>query len=144
MNAPPLLASQLSGPIRDVVKTKRVLLVDTSHAKRDLRAEALRRFGMYVDSAADIAEAISWWRPSQYDLVLINMERGTGERDKFCDRVRSATPPQRLAFLVGQPEYLVDSPSADQELLMERGGGQAAIVGAEVSFSADSVDLTQR
>ncbi len=62
MNAPPLLASQLSGPIRDVVKTKRVLLVDTSHAKRDLRAEALRRFGMYVDSAADIAEAISWWR----------------------------------------------------------------------------------
>lgn len=144
MNAPPLLASQLSGPIRDVVKTKRVLLVDTSHAKRDLRAEALRRFGMYVDSAADIAEAISWWRPSQYDLVLINMERGTGERDKFCDRVRSATPPQRLAFLVGQPEYLVDSPSADQELLMERGGGQAAIVGAEVSFSAHSLDLTQR
>lgn len=51
MNAPPLLASQLSGPIRDVVKTKRVLLVDTSHAKRDLRAEALRRFGMWFNDA---------------------------------------------------------------------------------------------
>ena len=71
---------------------KRVLLVDTSHAKRDLRAEVLRKRGMYVDIAADIAEARSWWRPALYDLVLINMEKGKGLRDRFCDDVRSATP----------------------------------------------------
>jgi CheY-like chemotaxis protein len=140
----PLLALPLSAPIPDVVKTKRVLLVDTSHAKRDLRSEALRKHGMYVDSAADIAEARSWWRPALYDLVLINMERGKGQRDKFCDDVRSATPPQRLAFLVGQPEYLVDSPNADQELLMERGDEQAAIVGAKIALPADPGDSTQR
>jgi len=121
-----------------------VLLIDTSHAKRDLRAEVLRKLGMYVDSAADITEALSWWRPALYDLVLINVERGSGQRDKFCDRVRGATPPQRLAFLVGQPEYLVDSPNADQELLMERGDEPAAIVSAKIALPADPGNSTQR
>ena len=140
----PLLALPLSAPIPDEVKKKRVLLVDTSHAKRDLRAEALRKLGMYVDSAADIAEARSWWRPALYDLVLINMEKGKGIRDRFCDDLRSATPSQRLAFLVGQPEYLVDSPNADHELLMERGDEQAAVGSVKVAFPADPIDSTQR
>jgi CheY-like chemotaxis protein len=140
----PLLAVPLSAPIPDAVKKRRVLLVDTSHAKRDLRAEVLRKRGMYVDIAADIAEARSWWRPALYDLVLINMEKGKGQRDKFCDDLRSATPPQRLAFLVGQPEYLVDLPNADQELLMERGDEQQAIGSAQVGFTVDQIDSTQR
>jgi CheY-like chemotaxis protein len=140
----PLLAVPLSAPIPDAVKKRRVLLVDTSHAKRDLRAEVLRKRGMYVDIAADIAEARSWWRPALYDLVLINMEKGKGQRDKFCDDLRSATPPQRLAFLVGQPEYLVDLPNADQELLMERGDEQQVIGSAQVGFTVDQIDSTQR
>jgi CheY-like chemotaxis protein len=140
----PLLASPLSPPIPDVVKKKRVLLVDTSHVKRDLRAEVLRKRGIYVDSAADIAEARSWWRPALYDLVLINVEKGSGHRDKFCDDIRGATPPQRLAFLVGQPEYLADLPNPDQELLVERAVRQAAIGSAKGVFSADPRDSTQR
>ncbi|HTT23647.1 MAG TPA: hypothetical protein VMG82_32265 [Candidatus Sulfotelmatobacter sp.] len=140
----PLVALPLSAPIPDTVKRKRVLLIDTSYAKRDLRAEVLRKLGMYVDSAADITEALSWWRPALYDLVLINVERGSGQRDKFCDRLRGATPPQRLAFLVGQPEYLVDSLNADQELLMECGDEQAATVNAKVILSADPGNSTQR
>ena len=123
----PLLALPLSAPIPGGVKKKRVLLVDISHAKRDLRAEVLRKLGMEVDCAADIAEARSWWRPALYNLVLINMEKGRGQRDKFCDDLRSATPPQRLAFLVGQPEYLADSPNANEELAAEKGDEQAAI-----------------
>ena len=95
----PLLALPVSAPTPDVVKKKRVLLVDTSHAKRDLRAEVLRKLGMDVDSAADIVEARSWWKPGLYDLVLVNIEKGRGQRDKFCDDLRSATPSQRLAFL---------------------------------------------
>jgi len=144
MNTPLLASPPLSAPIPAVVKKKRVLLVDTSHAKRDLRVEVLRKLGMYVDSAADIAEARSWWRPALYDLVLINMERGRGQRDKFCDDIRGAKPPQQLAFLVGKPEYLVDSPNADQELLMERGDEQAAIGNARVAVPADPIDSTQR
>jgi CheY-like chemotaxis protein len=137
MNTPPLLALPVSAPVPDTVKKKRVLLIDTSHAKRDLRAEVMRKVGIDVDSAADIVEARIWWRPALYDLVLINMEKGRGQLDKFCDDVRNASPPQRLAFLVGQPEYLADSPSASEELAAENGDEQATIGGAKGMVPAD-------
>ena len=137
----PLLALPLSPP---APAKKRVLLIDASHAKRDLRAEVLRKLGMDVDSAADIAEARSWWRPGLYDLVLINMEKGQGQRDKFCDDVRSATPSQRLAFLVGQPEYLAGSPNANEESAPENGNEQAAIGNAKVTVHLDPGDMSQR
>ena len=112
-------ALPLSAAIPGAIKKKRVLLVDTSQIKRELRAEVMRKLGMDVDCAADIPEARSWWRPALYDLVLINMEKGRGHRDKFCDDVRGATPPQRVAFLVGQPEYLAESPNADYQAPLE-------------------------
>ena len=139
----PLLPLPVSAPIPDAVKKKRVLLIDTSHAKRDLRAEVLRKLRIDVDSAADIVEARVWWKPALYDLVLINMEKGRGQRDKFCDDVRSATPSQRLAFLVGQPEYLADSPNANEELLAENGDEEAAN-GANRIVATDVGDTTQR
>jgi len=114
---PPALPS--SPDIPRLAKKKRVLLVDTSEPKRELRAEVMRKLGMDVDCAADIREARSWWRAALYDLVLVNMEKGLGHRDRFCDEVRTANPPQRLAFLVGQPEYLAGSPHGDQELPVE-------------------------
>ena len=139
----PLPTLPLSAPIPDATKKKRVLLIDTSHAKRDLRAEVLRKLGMDVDCAADIVEARVWWRPALYDLVLINIEKGRGQRDKFCDDLRRATPRQRVAFLVGQPEYLADSPNADQELLMESRDEQAVIASAKGTFPADLGDTTE-
>ena len=143
MNSP-LLFLPVSELTADTVKKKRVLLIDTSHAKRDLRAEVLRKLGMDVDSAADIVEARSWWRPGLYDLVLINMEKGQGQRDKFCDDLRSARPSQRLAFLVGQPEYLAGSPNANQELAAENGSGQAAMGGAKGAVHVDPGGTAQR
>ena len=88
-------------------------------------------------------EARVWWRHALYDLVLINIEKGRGQRDKLCDDLRSATPPQRVAFLVGQPEYLADSPNADQELLMESMDEQAVIASAKRTFPADPGDTTE-
>ncbi len=140
----PMLSLPVSAPIPDAVKKKRVLLIDSSQAKRDLRAEVMRKLGIDVDSAADISEARVWWRPALYDLVLINMEKGRGQRDKFCDDLRSAIPPQRLAFLVGQPEYLTNSPDENQELVMESSEEQAVIGGAKSIVPADARDLTQR
>jgi CheY-like chemotaxis protein len=140
----PLPPLPLSAPIPDATKKKRVLLIDTSHAKRVLRTEVMRKFGMDVDCAADMAEARVWWRPALYDLVLINMQEGRGQRDKFCDDLRSATPPQRMAFLVGQPEYLADLPNADQELLMEIRDEQAVMSSAKGTFRADPGNATQR
>jgi len=139
----PLLPLPISAPIPDPVKKKRVLLIDSSHTKRDLRVEVMRKVGIDVDSAADIVEARVWWRPALYDLVLISTEKERGQRDKFCDDVRSAKPPQRLAFLVGQPEYLAASPVANEELLAENGDEQAAI-GAKSIVAADPGDTSQR
>lgn len=109
----PILAPPLLEPVSSPLKKKRVLLVDKSAAKRDLRADTMRKLGMEVDCAADIGEARSWWRADLYNLVLINLESELGDRDKFCQDIRGATPPQQLAFLVGKPEYLADSPNAD-------------------------------
>jgi hypothetical protein len=143
MTTPQPPASLLSAPIPGEVKKKRVLLVDTSQAKRELRAEVMRKLGMDVDCAADIVEARSRWRAALYDLVLINMDKGQGYRDKFCDDIRIATPPQRFAFLVGRPEYLADSPNADGESPVQNTDDQ--IMGdLKVALAADRGDLTQR
>jgi CheY-like chemotaxis protein len=140
----PLLDLPVSAPIPNAVKKKRVLLIDSSHVKRDLRAEVMRKRGIDVDSAADIVEARIWWRPALYDLVLISIEKGRGQRDKFCDDVRSAIPPQRLAFLVGQPEYLTDSPNQDQELAMVSGDEPAANGSGKGILPTHREDTTQR
>jgi hypothetical protein len=142
MTTPLPPALPLRPHILGAARKKRVLLVDTSHAKRELRAEVMRKLGMDVDCAADIAEARCWWRAGLYDLVLISMEKGQGDRDQFCDDVRGARPPQRLAFLVGQPEYLADSPNADEEAPVQNADEQI-VGGLKVAFAADG-DLTRR
>lgn len=113
----PSLTSLPSASAPGPIKRKRVLLVDTRPEKRSLRAEIMRRLGMDVDCAADISEARSWWRADLYDLVLINVGHELGRRDKFCEDMRSALPPQQLAFLVGKPDYLADTPNAEGAFL---------------------------
>ena len=108
-----LLTPKVSAPIPSADRKKRVLLIDASSRKRELRAEIMRRLGVEVDSAADIGEARCWWKVDLYDLVLINIENHRGSRDKFCDDIRAAAPRQRFAFLVGKPEYLSGSPGPD-------------------------------
>ncbi len=127
------------------IKKKRVLLVDGSPSKRDLRAESMRKLGIDVDCAADITEARSWWRADLYNLVLINMESGSVPRDKFCEDMRSATPPQALAFLVGKPEYLADAPSAEEECLGQPKQESSLLNETRPAGSADvSRDRSQR
>jgi CheY-like chemotaxis protein len=138
----PLVASPFCAPIPNTLKKRRVLLVDTSPAKRHLRAEVMRRLGMDVDCAADIPEARSWWKVDFYDLVLINMEEGLGHRDRFCEDIRNATPPQQLAFLVGKPDYLADSPSADPPI--QQDVGDVPVADVRAALSADLGDLPQR
>jgi len=97
-------------PDGGAAKKKRVLLLDTSQTKRDLRADVMRRLGIEVDCAADVLEARCWWRADLYNLVLINDAGETGSRDQFCTDLRGATPPQKIAFFVGGPEYLAALP----------------------------------
>lgn len=134
----------LAPPIPGGPKKKRVLLVDISTAKRELRADVMRKMGMDVDCAADISEARSWWRADLYDLVLINVDKGAGHRDKFCDDIRSATPSQHLAFLVGKPEYLANVPGLDGEVPLAVHHDAALIGDVKAALSIDLADLSQR
>jgi CheY-like chemotaxis protein len=110
----PVIALPLATPNVVPAKKKRVLLVDTSQTKRDLRADVMRKLGIEVDCAADVLEARCWWRADLYNLVLINVAGEIESRDKFCDDLRGAIPPQRIAFFVGGPEYLANLPHSDQ------------------------------
>src|SRR5438270_5536747 len=119
MSAPMLPVFHANPALADV-KKKRVLLVDSSRTKRDLRSETMRRLGADVDCAADITEARCWWRADLYDLVLMNVGSTKALTDKFCDDIRRLMPRQQIMFLVGKPEYLAalpgdDQPSAPQE-----------------------------
>lgn len=107
-------------------KKKRVLLVDTSRAKRDLRSETMRKLGIEVDCAADISEARCWWRADLYDLVLIHMEDSPAPLEKFCKDLRTATPPQQVMFLVGGPPYLSSAPGCEHGSQDEEHGSPAA------------------
>jgi CheY-like chemotaxis protein len=133
---PPLLGLPLAA-LPSKLKSKRVLLLDTSASMRDLRAESMRKLGMEVDCAADISEARSWWRADLYSLVLIDMESGLGHRDKFCDDMRNATPPQQISFLVGKPGYLADAPNADQVPVVQKNGDSAAWADVKTALAAD-------
>ena len=109
-----MTTTQILSPVPEAIprlqKKKRVLLVDASPVKRDLRAETMRKLGMNVDCAADISEARSWWRADLYNLVLINVGNELGNCDKFCQDMRNAEPKQQLGFLVGKPEYIANEP----------------------------------
>lgn len=144
MNTPVIAALPIAETIPVIDKKKKVLLVDASSYKRELRADVMRKLGMDVDCAADIPEARGWWRANLYDLVLINQEKGRGHRDKFCNDMRAARPPQRLAFLVGEPAYLADAPNEDGIFSVQNAEQQAMASDLRSAISAGMKDLTQR
>jgi hypothetical protein len=110
----PVVALPQPNPDGVPAKKKRVLLLDNSQTKRDLRADVMRKLGIDVDCAADVLEARCWWRADLYNLVLINATGEIDSREKFCADLRSAVPPQRIAFFVGGPEYLAATPHSDE------------------------------
>ena len=118
------------------VKKRRVLLVDSSRAKRDLRAEIMRKLGMDVDCAEDISEARTWWRADLYNLVLISAENEHGRRDRFCEDIRGAVPPQQMAFLVGKPEYLANSPIPDAAPILSEIGDPALLEDVKAALAS--------
>jgi CheY-like chemotaxis protein len=99
-------------------RKKRILLVDSYPTKRDLRAKILRKLGVEVDCASDISEARSLWQADSYNLVLMDVKREPRNLKEFCAEIADAKPPQRMAFLVGKPEYLAHTPGAETEELL--------------------------
>jgi CheY-like chemotaxis protein len=119
------VAPMPSVPTPAPIKKKRVLLVDGCEGTRNVRAEAMRKLGMDVDCACDISEARYWWKMDRYGLVIMSVASDAGDRDRFCEYVRGATPPQQVVFLVGKPEYFSNAPGAEAAQRAEVNGEQA-------------------
>lgn len=102
--------NQVLGP---AASKKRILLVVSDDVRRDLRARVLRKLGVDVECAADISEARSLWRSDFYNLVLFDVVRDARNAEEFCTEVKTAKPPQAVAFLVGKPDYIASSPRTE-------------------------------
>ncbi|MBZ5568095.1 MAG: hypothetical protein LAN64_09635 [Acidobacteriia bacterium] len=93
---------------------KLVLMVVTRSPKNNLRANVLRKHGLEVVCANHIGDARMLWHPDTYDLVLFDLRHENGATEELCRDMKAESPEQRIAFLVGKPEYLASSPSANE------------------------------
>ena len=101
MYRPPPLRGQ------PVLAGKTVLLIDRSRPTREARASVLRAHGIEVHEADSLQAARFLWQPNVYDLILFDVRRHLpGEALEFYEQIRSASPKEHFAFLVGPPVYL--------------------------------------
>lgn len=98
---------------------KKVLLVVSNMSKRNLRASVLRKHGLDVVCASRVSDARMLWHPLTYDLVLFDARNDQANATELCVEMRSRAPKQRIAFLVGKPEYLASSPAPFEEGFVE-------------------------
>ena len=87
---------------------RRILLIDRDSLKQKLRAAALRNCEVEVHTASDAADAGRLWRAHAYDLVLIAAEENSEEAAVLCSELKKRKPKQRIALLVGAPQYITE------------------------------------
>lgn len=102
---PPVRAGTMSS------EKKHVLLVVTHSPKNSLRANVLRKHGMEVVCAHHVGDARLLFHPGTYDLVLFDLRHDSTGALELSQEMKAECPGQRVAFLVGKPEYLADSPN---------------------------------
>ena len=59
-----------------------------------------------LHTASDAADAGRLWRAHAYDLVLIAAHENSDETASLCSELRKSRPKQRIALLVGKPQYI--------------------------------------
>jgi len=85
---------------------RRVLLIDHDFRRQQLRAAALRNREVEVHPASNIDDAARLWAKRSYDLVLLAAERDSEEAVLLCQELKRSKPRQRMALLIGAPEYI--------------------------------------
>jgi len=84
----------------------KVLLIDGNSLKRQVRASVLRSFEVEVHTADCVADAGYLWSRCSYDLVLFAAQEHSEEAALLCGELRKSKPKQRIALLVGAPQYV--------------------------------------
>ena len=93
---------------------KQVLMVVTRSPRNNMRVNVLRKHGLDVVCANHIGDARMLWHPDTYDLFLFDLRHENGAAEELCRDMKAESPEQLIAFLVGKPEYLAASPSANE------------------------------
>ena len=96
---------------------KRLLLLDADAGQCALRVKIMGKVGINVDCASDTSAARVLWQANSYHLVLIDLRRDPQGAAEFCAEIKTDSPRQAVAFLVGKPGYLSSSPNP--ELIVE-------------------------
>lgn len=94
----------------ELPKTKRILLMVTNRSRRNLRATVYRNAGMEVVCATHMGEARELWHPMTYDLVLFDVGPDLDGSVTLCADMKAECPGQKVAWLVGGPEFLSGLP----------------------------------
>ncbi len=94
-------------PLRcSIFDDKKVLLIDSCQATREVRAAVLRR-GVEVHEAEEIPAGRFLWQPDVYDLVMLDVRRySPGKTLEFYEQIKQASPHEQVVFLVGPPTYV--------------------------------------
>jgi CheY-like chemotaxis protein len=87
---------------------RRVLLIDCNSLKRQVRAAVLRSCEVEVHMADTVADAGNLWAKCSYDLVLLAAAEHSEEAELLCGELRKSKPRQRIALLVGAPQYVCE------------------------------------
>ncbi len=93
---------------------KRVLVVDDNPKAQNARALRLGEHGVAVDRVSTIAKARSRLRDDTYDLVLLAARENPEDAIAFRLEIQEQNPNQRVAFLVGPPDYISFRLAEDQ------------------------------
>lgn len=92
---------------------KRLLLVDANAGNSALRVKIMGEAGLNVDCAGDTSAARLLWHNHSYHLVLIDLQHDIQGAADFCAEIKTDSPSQVVAFLVGKPAYLSSSPNPE-------------------------------
>jgi len=92
---------------------KRLLLVDTDTGQRSLRVKIMGKVGITVDCAGDASAARLLWHSHSYHLILIDLRDDVQGATDLCAEIKTDSPRQAVAFLVGKPGYLSSSPNPE-------------------------------
>jgi len=92
---------------RPALPDKKVLLIDSCQATREVRAAVLRSRGVEEHEAEEIPAVRFLWQPDVYDLVMLDVRRySPAEALEFYEQIKQANPHEQVVFLVGPPTYL--------------------------------------
>lgn len=82
----------------------RLLLVDRDCSKRRLRTTVFRNREIAIEAVGSVREAVGVLTLQRFDLILLAAR--PDQVPGICIQLRKIAPRQRIALLVGPPDYL--------------------------------------